>query len=265
MLNELRLDPRIASLYRARRAPVPGVIEFARSVGFTPEDWQARFLESDAKQVILNCHRTAGKSAVVSILALHRMLTIPNYEILVLSRNDEQAKELVYNLTRAFNRLPVKPALDGQPTAHGLRLASGSRLMAVPCTEPRGFHVDMLIEDEASEVPHEVYMAARPVVMAKNGRYLMLSTPKGKTGHFWNVWSEQANWLKIKATYRDTKRYDAEKLARIEADRIECGPDWFAQEWECEFVQVSGQLIAESQIEAARGDVKLDAMDDIAW
>lgn len=203
---------------------------------------------------------------MVSILALHRMLTIPNYEILVLSRNDEQAKELVYNLMRAFNKLPVRPAIDGQPSAHGMRLANGSRLLAVPCTEPRGFHVDMLIEDEASEVPHAVYMAARPVVMAKNGRYLMLSTPKGKTGHFWDVWSEQKNWLKIKATYRDTKRYDAEKLARIEADRIECGEAWFSQEWECSFVQVTGQLIADSHIAAAATDgIVMDSLDDVKW
>jgi hypothetical protein len=261
----LQLDPRLRQVYRKARAGPPSVLEFARSVGFEPEGWQLRLLESEDRQVILNCHRMAGKSAAVSILALHRMITIPDYEILVLSRNDEQAKELVYNLTRAFNRLPSPPATVGSPSAHGLRLANGSRLVAVPCTEPRGFHVDMLIEDEASEVPHEVYMAARPVVMAKNGRYLMLSTPKGKTGHFWNVWSEQKNWLKIKATYRDTKRYPPERLARIEADRVECGPEWFAQEWECEFIQVSGQMIAESQIEAASADVKLDDMSDVVW
>jgi hypothetical protein len=253
----------LRDLLWAERFTPPSVLEFARSVGFEPELWQAQLLQSEAQQVILNCHRSAGKSAVVSILALHRMLTIPNYEILVLSRTDKAAMELVYNLKRAFNRLPLRPAVT-KINDHELYLENGSRLTVAPCTEPRGYHVNMMIEDEASQVPHEVYMAARPTVIAKRGRYLMLSTPKGKTGHFWDVWNEQANWLKIKATYRDTKRYTADDLERIERDRVEMGAEWFSQEWECAFVQVAGQIISETSIMAARMDgIALDDTSDV--
>lgn len=252
----------LRDLLRAERVKPPSVLEFARSVGFEPEEWQAQLLQSDAQQVVLNCHRGAGKSAVVSILALHRMVTRPNYEILVLSRTDKQAMELVYNLKRAFNRLPNRP----EPTKendHELYLPNGSRLTVVPCTEPRGYHVDMMIEDEASYVPHEVYMAARPTVIAKRGRYLMLSTPKGKVGHFYDVFENQKGWLKIKATWRDSKRFPPEELARIEGERA-YGDEWFRQEYECEFLQTSGQIIAETSIMAARTDgIVLDDVSDV--
>jgi hypothetical protein len=243
----------------------PDVLTFAKSVGFTPEAWQAEFLQCEDPQVILNCHRSAGKSAVVSVLALHRMVTIPNYEILVLSRNDAAAMELSYNLKRTLMQIEPKPQVLDM-NKHQIVLGNGSRLTVSPCTEPRGYHVNMMIEDEASYVPHEVYMAARPVVVAKKGRYLMLSTPKGKVGHFYDVWSSQPNWRKIKATWKDTKRYTPEQLARIERDKVEMGDAWFNQEWNCEFLEATGQLIAEVHIEKAFAEeVKQDDMGDVVW
>jgi hypothetical protein len=109
-------------------------------------------------------------------------------------------------------------------------------------------------------------MAARPVVVAKRGRYLMLSTPKGKVGHFYDVWSNQPNWRKIKATWKDTKRYTPEQVARIERDRDEMGEAWFNQEWNCAFLEATGQLISEAHIEKAfADDVVQDEMSDIVW
>src|SRR5689334_22460811 len=47
---------------------------FRRAVGSPPDDWQARLLRSDARQILLNCTRQAGKSTSTAALALHTAL-----------------------------------------------------------------------------------------------------------------------------------------------------------------------------------------------
>jgi hypothetical protein len=53
----------------------PGAILRAR--GFTVAQWQTDLLVSRERQLLLNCCRQAGKSTVVSALALHTALFQP--------------------------------------------------------------------------------------------------------------------------------------------------------------------------------------------
>ena len=44
-------------------------------LGFVPDVWQARVLESGARQGILNCARQCGKSTVTAVMAVERAYT----------------------------------------------------------------------------------------------------------------------------------------------------------------------------------------------
>ena len=74
----------------------------------------------------------------------------------------------------------------------GMELINGSRIEALPGTEKtiRGFSgVDLLIVDEAARVADELYYAVRPMLAVSGGRLMMLSTPFGKRGVFYEEWT----------------------------------------------------------------------------
>jgi len=244
------------------------VLDFAELVRFEPdpwEDWQRSFLTNNDDQVAMNCHRGAGKTAVVSVKALHQIVTVPNYEVLALSRSDEAAMQLTGYVQKRLGMLRDHPRVV-EDNKHKLVLENGSSITSIPCGDnsPRSYHVNLMIEDEAAFVPHAVYMAARPTVRAKRGRYLILSTPKGKVGHFYEVFENQPGWTKFKVTWRDTKRFTPDDLEKIQRERVEMGEEWWQQEFCCEFLQTSGQIISETWIMAARTDgIQIDDLSGV--
>ena len=54
----------------------------------------------------------------------------------------------------------------------------------------RGFSgVTLIIEDEASRVDDTLYRAVRPMLAVSGGRLILMSTPYGQTGHFFEEWT----------------------------------------------------------------------------
>jgi hypothetical protein len=269
MPDGLQLDPRIGQVYRKAKAGPPSVLEFAELVRFEPdhwEEWQRDFLLCDDDQIALTCHRGAGKSAATSVKALFKIVSRPGFSVLAVSRADDAAMQLTDYVHRRYRMLPSPPKTV-KSTDHKLALENGSSFTSIASGDnaPRSYHVNMMIEDEAAFVAHAVYMAARPTVRAKRGSYIILSTPKGKAGHFYEIVCNQTGWTKFFVPWTKTKRFTPEDIEKIQRERVEMGEDWFRQEYECEFLQTSGQMIAESQIEAARGDVQMDDNSDVVW
>ena len=63
----------------------------------------------------------------------------------------------------------------------------------------RGFSgVSLLIIDEAARVPDDLYYAVRPMLTVSQGRLILLSTPHGRQGFFFEAWTKEKGWLKIK-------------------------------------------------------------------
>ena len=95
----------------------------------------------------------------------------------------------------------------------------------------RGYSaVDLIIEDEAASVSDDIYTAIRPMLAITDGEYDMLSTPRGRRGHFWEAWSSD-EWEKVMITAADNPRISAvpggERGARLTHVR------W---EYECVFL-----------------------------
>ena len=140
-------------------------VAFARDgLGFTPDTWQTEALRWAGKRLMLNCCRQAGKSTIASILALHRALYYPGALVLLVSPSLRQSGELFRKVADLLAQLDHKPELT-EDNRLSLRLANGSRVISLPSKEGtiRGFSgVDLIIEDESSRVPDELYRAVRP-------------------------------------------------------------------------------------------------------
>ncbi len=230
----------------------------ANRAGIVPDAWQADLLQSDAKQMILLCSRQSGKSTITSILALHQAIYTADSLILLLSPSLRQSQELFRKLQDFYNALES----DYLPTATEesalrMELSNGSRIIALPGKEStiRGFSgVSLLIIDEASRVPDELYQAIRPMLAVSGGRIVLLSTPFGKRGFFHSEWTDGQGWRKVKITADQCPRIDKDWLER---ERKMIGDWWYLQEYFCEFVETNEQVFSYDDIEAAiSSDIK---------
>lgn len=224
---------------------------FAERIGKTPDPWQARVLRSPGKRLLLNCSRQAGKSTVASVAVLHRAIYDPGSLSVLISPSLRQSSELFRKIVGLVERLPVKPPLV-EDNRLSMTLATGSRVVSLPSSEAniRGFsQVALVIEDEASRVPDELYRAVRPMLATSNGSLWLMSTPFGKRGHFHTEWTEGGEiWERIDIPATDCPRIPPEFL---EEERRSLGDWWFRQEYLCEFVETTDQLFGYETVMSA--------------
>jgi hypothetical protein len=84
------------------------------------------------------------------------------------------------------------------------------------------------------------------MLMISGGRLLLLSTPFGRRGAFFDVWEDGGpEWERVRANRLECPRYDQKEL---EEQRRLLGPRYFAQEYESEFVDAEGQLFSDEII-----------------
>jgi len=229
-------------------------VTLAIRAGLTPDPWQVEILESRAHQIIMLVSRQAGKSTISSIRALHRALYTPASLVLLLAPSYRQSKELFRKVKDAYNVLPEAPRLVAE-SALEVEFTNGSRIVALPGKEAtiRGFSgVSLLIVDEAARVPDELYQAIRPMLAVSGGDIILLSTPAGKRGFFFQEWTEgDKSWHKTKVTADNCPRIAS---VWLEHERRSI-PDWvFRSEYLCEFVETSDQVFSYEDIQRALDD-----------
>ncbi len=225
-------------------------ITLATHAGFTLDPWQRDVLASDSHQIILLVTRQGGKSTVSSIRALHRAIDRPRSLVLLLAPAYRQSKELFRKVRDARAALPF-PAPLASESALEMEFTNGSRIVALPGKQEtiRGFSgVSLLIVDEAAQVRDELYMSIRPMLAVSGGEILLLSTPFGKRGFFFEEWERGAGWHKAKVTADECPRIPAEWLAQ---ERASIGEWWYRQEYCCEFVETTDQVFNYDDIQRA--------------
>lgn len=233
----------------ARRDPV----EFARALGYEPDPWQARFLRSGASRVLLNCSRQAGKSTTTALKSLHKALYEPGSLTLVLGPAERQAKEFFGKVSGFYADLGLGKAGAGTDSARklGMELANGSRIEALPGAEKtiRGFSgVDLLILDEASRIDDGLYHAVRPMLAVSGGALMMLTSPFGKRGVFYEEWSGPGKWERYEVKATECPRISAKFL---QEERLALPERVFRQEYMCSFEETDDQVFAHGDVEEA--------------
>ncbi len=221
-----------------------------RNFGLELDPWQGEVLRSRAGRVLMNCARQTGKSTVTALLALHTALYRPGALVLLLSPSLRQSSELFRLVAGFYHQLGDSLPPDAE-SALRMELPNRSRVVSLPGKERtvRGFAgVDLLVIDEAARVDDELYYAVRPMLAVSRGRMVVLSTPFGKRGWFHHEWSEGQGWERVKVTAAMCPRISAEFL---EQERAAVGDWWYAQEYECEFVDTAGQVFSYDLVMAA--------------
>ncbi len=229
-------------------------VSFAESLELNPDPWQRDLLRSASDRVLLNCSRQSGKSTMAAVVTLHRALYNPGSLVLILAPAERQAKELFSKVAGLYCHLGHDEVPTESNRKLGVELSNGSRIEALPGTEKtiRGFSgVSLLILDEASRVSDELYHAVRPMLAVSGGSLMMLSTPYGKRGIFFDEWTEGTGWVRYEVPATEVPRISPEFLAE---ERHALPERVFRQEYMCSFEETEDQVFAYEDVEAALSD-----------
>jgi len=224
---------------------------FAReALGINLDPWQEQVLTSASKRVLLNCSRQSGKSTTSAALALHTAVYRPASLTLMVSPSLRQSNELFRKWRTLAEQMP-SPLSMTQDTSTSSTLANSSRVVSLPSSEAtiRGYSaVDLLLFDEVSRVPDDLYQACRPMVAVSNGSIVAMSTPWGKRGWWYSTWESGPMWERVLVTATDVPRISTTFL---EEERVSLPPLVFASEYGCEFVDTQDSVFRSEDIDRA--------------
>jgi hypothetical protein len=225
-------------------------VAFAERLGIIPDAWQRDLLRSSSERILLNCCRQSGKSSMSALISLHRSLYHPGSLILCLAPALRQSQELFAKII-GFYRDLGRPAPAHSEQRLSLELENGSRIVTLPGSEKtiRGFSgVDLLILDEAARVDDGLYYAIRPMLAVSGGALIMLSTPAGRRGVFWEEWTGGALWERYEVPIEDVPRISEEF---IEEERRALPRRVFEQEYRCAFVEIEDAVFSLEDVDSA--------------
>ena len=229
-------------------------VTFAReSLQFYPDPWQRDVLKYKGSKLIMLASRQSGKSAVAAVKALHRALFFPDSLILLISPSMRQSQLIFRTIGKEMGKVSDQPK-KVEDNKLSMTLANGSRIVSLPSAEGtiRGYSSpDLIIIDEASRVQDGIYYTLRPMMAISGGQLILLSTPNGRQGFFFEAWTKEDDWLKIKVTAAECPRISPEFLQQ-ELETL--GKWWCDQEYQCVFVEGEDAVFRYEEIQRAFRD-----------
>lgn len=242
-------------------------VVMARAVGLELDPWQCDLVRSQAPRIDVNCSRQIGKSTTAAVLADHTAIYEDDSPVLLLSPSLRQSGELFRKCMEVYRRIGKPIDESKAESALRLELDNGSRIISLPGKEGtiRGISkVKLLIIDEASRVPDELYMAVLPMLAVSGGRLILLSTPFGTRGFYYEVYKKAMEQMKAKREYfykeeehrNDWEYYEvpATECKRIPPEFLEeqkesMGEWFFMQEFMCKFMDSQTAAFRSEDIE----------------
>jgi len=188
-----------------------------------------------------------------AVIALHRALYHPGSLVLCLAPALRQSQELFAKIAGFYRDLgrPVPPQGERKLS---LELENGSRIITLPGSEKtiRGFSgATLLLVDEASRVDDGLYYAIRPMLAVSGGSLIMLTTPYGKRGVFYEEWITSHEWERFEFPASQCPRI-SEAFLREEEESLP--PFIYRQEYECSFEETEDQVFTIDMIDRAVTD-----------
>jgi Terminase large subunit, T4likevirus-type, N-terminal len=187
-------------------------------------------------------------------MALHAVLYEAPALVLMLSPSLRQSSELFRTLMRFYRELDDAPELVAESTLRA-EFKNGSRVISLPGTEKtvRGYAAaHLVVIDEAARVTDDLLAAIKPALATTDGRIVALTTPAGRMGWLYEIWSNgDPAWDRVQVKASDCPRISKEFLAQELKD---LGPAKYSQEYDLEFTDSESSAFMGELIEQAFSD-----------
>ena len=218
--------------------------------------------------------RQTGKSFATACEAVLECLTAPGDMWVVLSAGERQALEWMEK-ARAWAKAlklaveadeELRGSADALLTRAEIRFANGSRIVAIPANPDtaRGYSANLILDEFAiHEKPWEIWAAIYPSItnpLTGQKKIRIVSTPKGRANKFYDLWTKNPEYSKHLVTIEDAKRMGLD----VDIENLRLGfddPDFWAQEYMCEFIDAGGVLLPYELIAKCEADRVTDAGD----
>jgi len=243
----------------AETAEQPSLVEWAdEALGFQPDAFQTQILTESNSRIMILGPRQSGKSTAVAVRVLFEAMAHDYALILLASASSRQSGQIMEKARKMAQTLDCR-LLPPPSKCDGFTLENGSQIVSLPDSQEtiRGFSAPRLIVvDEAAFASPEVFKALEPMMSVSGGTIILLSTPNGQTGYFYEQWhAEPSHWARIQGTLEACPRMKPEA---IEAIRKSMSKEDFQQEFECKFIAPGGQFISrETFRKCLRDDLEL--------
>jgi len=222
-------------------------------IAFVPYHYQADFLNDKAHRRIVLKARQVGYSQVFAVEALYTAITRAESTVLLVSRSQDLAANLLRYCYTAYNGLKDAPELTME-NAGEMGLANGSRIKSIPANRStgRGFAATDVYLDEFAYAAFadDIYQSVSPAV-SQGGRITIASTPNGNGNKFYALW-HGGDFSRHKIDWRQCPAYwtDGEKAQGIPPEKskwyLEHRKNYTEQSWaaeyECDFTMSGGMV-----------------------
>lgn len=228
-LRRATIDASLQSFLVSLQDTLAPGLRFESAIG-VPDPWQEEFLSAEDEFILALCSRQVGKSTATSCIAWDAVSR--GKFVIIVAPSERQSKELLRKVLTFKHADRAAPAAI-RSTMTELELANGGRLICAPSDSDtiRGFSaVDLLIFEEAAFMLDDVITAVMPM-RADNGKIVMISTPAGRAGLFYELWTG-GKVRKVSARSINIPRLSA----KVEFDRQHMPAIKFRQEHLCEFL-----------------------------
>lgn len=233
---------------------LPDPLGIAEQCGLALDPWQQKVVMYEGRKQILNCCRQSGKSTTTAFIADLEAVYVPRSLVLLLSPSQRQSGELHRKVMEFYHSMESPPCEIAAESGLRVEFTNGSRVIALPGSEAttRGYSAATLVViDEASRVPDSLIASVRPALATTNGRIIVLSTPAGQRGWFYETWTRGEGWERTEVKAKDCPRITPEFL---EEERRELGEFVYASEYECQFQDVETAVFSSALIARALAD-----------
>lgn len=233
-------------------------------VPFVPYAYQEEFLAAYAepRRIVLKA-RQIGFSQAFALEALYAAIHEPESTVLLVSRSQDLAVNLLRYCYLSYNSLKNAPALVKSNEGE-MGFANGSRIKSIPANRStgRGFAATRVYLDEFAYADYDgdIYQSVSPTV-SQGGVLVIGSTPNGTGNLFHELYLTgdafkryMVPWHHCPAYYTDQERaagVPPEEAAWYLKERPKYTAQQWAAEYECDFVGSGATVFNLEHIDAA--------------
>jgi len=225
------------------------------TISFDLYDYQedmVRAYQREQYTVVLSARQT-GKSTVAAAFVLWYAMFHFDKTILIASRANEHAMEMVQRIRFAYENLPLwlKPGVqDDGWNKHNISFDNQSRIISQATSENtgRGYSISLLYLDEFAFVPaniQDLFWSSIAPTLSTGGACIMTSTPNGDMDIFAEIWRGaqvgRNEFFPIRVKWDEPPGRD-EKFKEAEIGKL--GERKWLQEYECQFLSSESLLIS---------------------
>jgi len=213
--------------------------------------YQEKLFDCKANFRIINKARQIGISTAIAMEALYYAIWFDNQTILLVSTGDRASRELMDKIKNLLFAMKEKFTLEigsnkvsnelDIDTKTMITFKNNSRIVSLPNNPDTvvGFRAHRVYIDEFAHLENskDIWTSILPSI-SRGGKLTIISTPKGKIGEFYRIWSESVqgknDFVRLIMPYTDVTEMDYRE--KIEENKKLMTEIQFNQEYNCEFI-----------------------------